>query len=118
MKKSICNMLCLSAIAMLAHSSFAASIEQVIVRQQWPWSTDIHVEYKIKDVTHPTDIHVQAFNGNEPLDSACLVPAMSGRRHGISKDGIGTISELPTNCKNEPSIGVEVSSAAYFDLYS
>ena len=91
MKKSICNMLCLSAIAMLAHSSFAASIEQVIVRQQWPWSTDIHVEYKIKDVTHPTDIHVQAFNGNEPLDSACLVPAMSGRRHGISKDGIGTI---------------------------
>ena len=37
--------------------------------------------------------------------------------HFEAKDGIGTISELPTNCRNEPSIGLEVSSAAYFALY-
>ena len=28
----------------------AAAIEQVIVRQQWPWSTDVKVEYKLSGV--------------------------------------------------------------------
>ena len=45
----------------------AAVIEQVIVRQQWPWSTDIKVEYKLSAVTNPVDIAVQAFNGETEL---------------------------------------------------
>ena len=41
-------------MAFLAASSLnAAVIEQVIVRQQWPWSTDVKVEYKISGVTSP-----------------------------------------------------------------
>ena len=32
---------------MIAGAVNAAVIEQVIVRQQWPWSTDVKVEYKI-----------------------------------------------------------------------
>ena len=47
----------------------AAVIEQVIVRQQWPWSTDVKVEYKVTGVTSPVNIAVRAFNGNEELDS-------------------------------------------------
>ena len=69
----------------------AATIEQVIVRQQWPWSTIVKVEYKLSGVTSPVDISVAAYNGDEPLASANLEAALSGERYGISKDGVGTI---------------------------
>ena len=45
----------LSAVALNA-----AVIEQVIVRQQWPWSTDVKVEYKLKNVTNPVDLTIEA----------------------------------------------------------
>ena len=65
----------------------AAVIEQVIVRQQWPWSTDIKVEYKLKDVTSPVDLVIQAFNGDVELPLP--EKAVRGARYGISTDGIG-----------------------------
>ena len=34
----------------------AATVDQVIVRQQWPWSTDVKVEYRVTGVTRPVDI--------------------------------------------------------------
>ena len=68
----------------------AAVIEQVIVRQQWPWSTDVKVEYKISGVTSPVNIGVRAFNGEEELPSANLEAAISGERYGIAEDGVGT----------------------------
>ena len=68
-------------------SLHAAVIQQVIVRQQWPWSTDVKVEYKLADVTAPVDISVKAFNGNVelPLPS----DAMAGELYGITESGIG-----------------------------
>ena len=75
----------------MAASLNAAVIEQVIVRQQWPWSTDVKVEYKLSGVTSPVDISVKAFNGNVELPSADLHAAMSGERYGITEDGVGTI---------------------------
>lgn len=67
----------------------AAVIEQVIVRQQWPWSTDVKVEYKISAVTNPVDIAVKAYNGDVELP---LPPAaITGERYGITEDGIGTL---------------------------
>ncbi len=68
----------------------AAVIEQVIVRQQWPWSTDVKVEYKVTGVTSPVNIAVRAFNGNEELDSSRLESSISGERYGIAEDGVGT----------------------------
>ena len=82
-------------LAYLVFSTFAAAsldaavIEQVIVRQQWPWSTDVKVEYKLADVTDPVDIKVQAYNGNVELDSERLASAITGELYGISTDGIG-----------------------------
>lgn len=70
---------------------YAAAIEQVIVRQQWPWSTDIKVEYKLSGVTTPVDISVKAYNGETELDSAKLADSMTGDRFGIAEDGVGTI---------------------------
>ena len=68
----------------------AAVIEQVIVRQQWPWSTDVKVEYKVTGVTSPVNIAVRAFNGNEELDSSRLESSISGEHYGIAEDGVGT----------------------------
>ena len=68
----------------------AAVIEQVIVRQQWPWSTDVKVEYKVTGVTSPVNVAVRAFNGEEELDSSNLEASISGERYGIAEDGVGT----------------------------
>ena len=68
----------------------AAVIEQVIVRQQWPWSTDVKVEYKVTGVTSPVNIAVRAFNGDVELDSSNLESSISGKRYGIVEDGVGS----------------------------
>ena len=73
-----------------AASLNAAVIEQVIVRQQWPWSTDVKVEYKVSGVTSPVNIGVRAFNGDTELDSSNLEASISGERYGIAEDGVGT----------------------------
>ena len=73
-----------------AASLNAAVIEQVIVRQQWPWSTDVKVEYKVTGVTSPVNIAVRAFNGDAELDSSNLESSISGERYGIAEDGVGS----------------------------
>ena len=79
------------AAFLAAASANAAVIEQVIVRQQWPWSTDVKVEYKLSGVTSPVDISVKAFNGGVELDSSRLAASMTGDRYGIAENGVGTI---------------------------
>ena len=54
--------------ALLAGILNAAEIEQVIVRQQWPWSTDVKVEYRLSALTHPVDIVLEAYNGETKLE--------------------------------------------------
>jgi formylglycine-generating enzyme required for sulfatase activity len=75
-------------VTFLAAASLrAAVIQQVIVRQQWPWSTDVKVEYKLAEVTAPVDISVKAFNGETELPLPA--EAVSGDLYGISESGIG-----------------------------
>ena len=73
--------------SILHFTAQGAVIQQVIVRQQWPWSTDIKVEYKLAEVTAPVDISVKAYNGNVELP----LPgeAITGDLYGISESGIG-----------------------------
>ena len=78
------------ATTLAAASLNAAVIEQVIVRQQWPWSTDVKVEYKVTGVTSPVNIAVRAFNGDTELDSSNLESSISGERYGIAEDGVGS----------------------------
>jgi len=84
----------------------AAVIEQVIVRQQWPWSTDVKVEYKISGVTSPVNICVRAFNGNEELDSSRLEASIAGDRFGISKDGVGSFVIDPVKAFGTASVAL------------
>lgn len=89
-----------SAIASvsMAFTVSAVTIDRIIVRQQWPWSTDIRVEYEISgiDENEPVDICVEAFNGKVPLDQERLNSAVSGQIWNIKKGGIGSFTIDPT----------------------
>ena len=82
----------------------AAVIDEVIVRQQWPWSTDVKVEYKLAEVTTPVDISVKAFNGNVelPLPS----DAMAGELYGITESGIGQFIIDPVKAFGNAKIAI------------
>ena len=73
----------------------AAVIDQVIVRQQWPWSTDVKVEYRLTGVSAPVDISVAAYDGDTPLDSSNLAAAMKGDLFGLAKDCYGSFTIDP-----------------------
>ena len=77
----------LFTFSILNFTAHGAVIQQVIVRQQWPWSTDVKVEYKLAEVTNAVDISVKAFNGNTELPLPA--EAVSGDLYGISESGIG-----------------------------
>ena len=66
------------AAMMAAASLGAAQIDEVIVRQQWPWSTDVKVEYKISGVTSPVNVGVKGYDGNEELVSENLSKSLTG----------------------------------------
>ena len=85
------KILCFSVLAsMCAH---AATIDDVIVRQQWPWSSEIKIEYVISGVVDPVNLTIEAFDGNAPLNIP--VEAVKGDIYGISANGIGTITIYP-----------------------
>ena len=92
MKATIRNFVLRTSYFVLVTSSMSAAlsadIEGVIVRQQWPWSTDVKVEYKVTNVTAPVNVSVTAFNGSEQLDSSRLESAMTGDRYGIARSGV------------------------------
>ena len=84
----------LSAVAMsllVTAVAEAAAIEQVIVRQQWPWSTDVKVEYRLSgvDAQHPVNLGVKAYNGDVELDASRLEESITGDRYGLCESGVG-----------------------------
>ena len=85
MKKAITSAFAAAFFGLAAHS---ATITQVIVRQQWPWSKDVKVEYSLAgvDASHPVDLAVTAYNGDDPLDSSNLRAAIKGDTYGITEE--------------------------------
>ena len=92
MKNSAMLALLLAPAALFADPS----VERVIVRQQWPWSTDVKVEYSLSgvDANNPVNISVRAFNGETELPSANLDAAITGDRYGVT-DPVGTLTIDP-----------------------
>ena len=88
MKETMVAVLAAFAAAAFGLSAQGATINQVIVRQQWPWSTDVKVEYSLTgvDASHPVDIAVTAYNGDTPLDSSRLRSAIRGDLYGVTEE--------------------------------
>lgn len=74
----------MAVLGIAAFSLEAADIGQVIVRQQWPWSTDVKVEYTLSNVTEPVDVKVRVFNGEMEADAAKVEAAVSGSRYALT----------------------------------
>ena len=47
---------------------YSATIDRVIIRQQWPWNDLIRVEYKLSNVESPVDISVALSIDGESID--------------------------------------------------
>ena len=84
----------------------AATIDQVIVRQQWPWSTDVKVEYRVTGVTSPVDIQVAAYDGEAALEPAKLASSMKGDLFGIDKDNYYSFTIDPVKAFGKTDIAI------------
>ncbi|MFA7172270.1 MAG: SUMF1/EgtB/PvdO family nonheme iron enzyme [Kiritimatiellia bacterium] len=69
------------------------TISGVTVRQRWPWSRLVDIDYVITDATPAVDIAVQAFNGAQPLT---LDVGLSGDLYGVTGQGMRRIIWDPT----------------------
>ena len=78
----------------LALGAAAADISGVTVRQRWPWSRLVDIDYVLCDTTQAVDVAVTAYNGSTPL----TLPdgSLSGDRHNVSADGTHRIVWDPT----------------------
>ena len=65
-------------LGMAAGSLNASTVDRVFVRQLWPWSTDIYVEYGLGDVSGSTDLLVEVYDGNTKIDQSVVDAAISG----------------------------------------
>ena len=84
----------------------AAEIQEVIVRQQWPWSTDVKVEYRINGITAPVDVKAKFFDGATELTVANPTEAISGERYGVSQSvGTFTVDPIKAFGTAKPAMG-------------
>lgn len=83
----------------------AATVDQVIVRQQWPWSETIKVEYVLSDVSDPVNISVEATADGVAVDAAKLRAAIVGETYGVSGNGAHTL-------EIDPAVALGASKAA------
>ena len=67
-----------------AHS---AEITDILVRQQWPWSTDVKVEYRVTGVTTPQTLRVTFSDGGKPLSATGFREAVRGDWYGVYENG-------------------------------
>ena len=75
--------------ALIALSAAAAQVDRVVVRQQWPWSDGILVEYALSGLDSPVDISVAVTRNGSPV----AVPngAMKGDLYGVT-DPVGSFT--------------------------
>ena len=81
LKMGVCA--CAAFVAIAAES--AVEVGKVIIRQQWPWSTAVMVEYQLEGRTTPVNISIRAFDGESEFDNAKLMAATSGDVFGVNK---------------------------------
>ena len=108
-----------AAIAAVSH---AADVEELIVRQQWPWSTDVKVECKLSGVTDPVDLAIEVWNGASRIDQELVEDALSGERFAITNGGVKTFYIDPVKAcgaskASIPDFRVKVTAVPTADKY-
>lgn len=67
----------------------AAEISKLVVRQNWPWTPDVRVDFTLTGVSEPTDVAVKCYRGETEL--AVPAQAITGPRFSLTEGGIYTI---------------------------
>ena len=76
-------------------SAFAEpTVDRVVVRQQWPWTPKVKVEYVLKDADAPVDVNVEVFDGETAYPEEAVRNATTGRRHYLTS-GVYSIEVDP-----------------------
>ncbi len=86
------------AAAYGAFAETSATVEAVMVRQLWPWSRNVKVEYTLANTGGGSvDISFRAFNGSTELDVSGIGAALVSDEglHGIFGDGIHSFTFDP-----------------------
>jgi len=84
----------LASVLVLWHAVAEPVVSQVTVRQRWPWSRLVDIDYVLEGVEGGMwDIEVRAFDGTTPLDLPFA--SLSGDRAAVS-NGPGRIVWNPT----------------------
>lgn len=86
----------------------AATVGKVIVRQQWPWSDTVKVEYLLSGASaaQPVDIELSFYDGETPL-SADLHNAAAGDVYGLVSDGVHVITLDATRAFGRRRVKIE-----------
>ncbi len=92
--KATAKMILASFAACFALGTCAAEISGVTVRQRWPWSRLVDIDYVITDAAQAVDIEVSAVNGATPLNLP--TDSLSGDLYGVSGQGTRRIIWDPT----------------------
>ncbi|MBQ0032716.1 MAG: SUMF1/EgtB/PvdO family nonheme iron enzyme [bacterium] len=84
-------------LVLVASVAFAeAKIDRVLVRQQWPWSSQVRVDYEVSGAaSEGVNLDVQVKAGDKTLDTAAVNAAMvGGDIYGV-KNGYGFLAFDP-----------------------
>ena len=92
-------------------SAHSATVDQVIVRQQWPWSETIKVEYVLSDVSAPVNISVDATADGVAVDATKLQASLSGDVYGVAKNGACTLEIDPAI-----AMGASMTAVRHFQV--
>ena len=91
MKTHFITMFAAAAVAAVQ----AATVDQVVVRQQWPWSETVKVTYALSGTVDPVNVTVSAIADGVAVDSTRLAASLTGDIYGVT-NGMHTIQIDPT----------------------
>jgi len=101
------NLVLLSVCSFVGIGAFGeASVDRILVRQQWPWSSEVRVDYEVSGAEGVgVDLVVEVKAEAVTLDTAAVNQAMvGGSIHGV-KNGYGYLSFDPVK-----AFGTEMTS--------
>lgn len=80
-------------LAGIGAQTFAAvSVDRVLVRQMWPWSRNVRVEYVLSGNEGYADLALEAYNGETRLDESAISAAI------VEGEGLKSVAGNGTHC--------------------
>ena len=90
--KTIQLTFCAAFAAIIANAE--PVVDRVVARQQWPWSTEIRIDYTLAGATAPVDVNLEFKDGDTTLSVAPGSAAIQGDVYYVG-NGLHTITVDP-----------------------